>query len=149
MPKLWKLGRWFTSTKPELSSQEGYSLWAKSYGKDPNNLMLYLDQELMDEFLSEISLNDQRVLDVVCGNGRYWARIGSYGPRKLVGCDISGEMLSELTTNFPDAEVYQINDHILPFASESFDVIVSTLTLGHIPDLPAAFKEVPWIPNLP
>lgn len=69
------------------------------------------------------------VLDVGCGDGKLTRRLQERGPVTLVGLDSSAQALSRL----PFAGV--IGDaQALPFAPSSFDLVMSTDALEHMPD---------------
>jgi len=119
-----------------------YDIWAEEYDRQPHNLMLKLDEELLDHFLPSFSLKGKAVIDIGCGTGRHWAKINEMHPRKLTGFDISLEMLKKLKKKFPGAECYQVQENsILPYAENSIDMIISTLTMAHLPDPVNALSE--------
>ena len=78
------------------------------------------------------SLQGLNLLDVGCGTGttdRYLApRV-----RKLHGVDISEEMLVKAQRNVPKAKFAWYDGEKLPFADESFDVVVAICVLHHVP----------------
>ncbi len=90
------------------------------------------------EILEEIvrprlgSLQGLSLLDVGCGTGttdRHFApRV-----RKLHGVDVSEEMLVHATRTVPTAEFSWYDGEKLPFADESFDVVVGICVLHHVP----------------
>ncbi len=86
------------------------------------------------------SLQGLNLLDVGCGTGtsdRYLApRV-----RKLDGVDISEEMLVKARLNVPKAEFTWYDGEKLPFADETFDVVVAMCVLHHVP-VPKRIKVV-------
>lgn len=125
----------------QLSPQKGYDLWAPHY-QSGDNLMHVLDRQIVENLLSNIPLRDKKVLDFGCGAGRHWPLLEASSPAKIVGCDISAQMLSELQKKFPRAEVHQINSEKIPFLNrQSIDLLFSTLTIGHLPKLFPYFQE--------
>lgn len=79
------------------------------------------------------------VLDVGCGDGKLTSRLKALGPLTLVGLDSSPQALSRLPFDsvLGDAQA-------LPFASSSFDLVMSTDALEHMPDAQqaAAWQEL-------
>jgi ubiquinone/menaquinone biosynthesis C-methylase UbiE len=128
---------------PEKSEKEAvaaYDLWAPAYDCQPDNLMLYLDEEVFDQLLHLVSLENKVVIDIGCGTGRHWKKMLDRGPAQLVGYDVSDGMLTELKKKFPGAQVQIATDNILSgVRDESVDVLVSTLTIAHIEDIESCF----------
>src|SRR5579872_6534572 len=125
-----------------LAPVDAYRLWAGSYDAQPDNLVLSLEDELFRSLLGRLSLTGARVLDIGCGTGRHWQALLAQKPSSLIGVDVSREMLDRLRDKFPDATLHHVVDDRLPFIDDhSVDVIISTLTIGHIADLSAAITE--------
>lgn len=80
-------------------------------------------------FLNEMSGRDksQLILDVGCGGGRHY--FAEYG--RVIGIDPVPELL-QISKAIYD-EVYQASATQLPFPDESFDYVVSSDVIGHIP----------------
>ena len=85
-------------TEPEMA----YDLWAVSYDSQPDNLMLALDEEVFYGLLNHININNKLIADVGCGTGRHWKKILDNEPKKLIGFDVSEEMLKMLQQKFPE-----------------------------------------------
>jgi len=120
---------------------EAYDIWAENYDAQPGNLMLDLDEILFTKLLSGLSLENKTVVDIGCGTGRHWGKIFQQSPASLTGFDVSPGMLEKLTTKFPEAKTYVIMDnHFEDIADDTYDVILSTLTVAHIKDIESALK---------
>jgi ubiquinone/menaquinone biosynthesis C-methylase UbiE len=107
-------------------------------------LTSYWDDDFFEFVRSEFSSGD-RVLDVGCGPGSnwpQWKRLES--PAMVVGVDISERMIEEARRRHPDGRFEVARIHELPFPDGSFDVVIASAVLHHIPDehLPAAFAEL-------
>jgi ubiquinone/menaquinone biosynthesis C-methylase UbiE len=124
-----------------LPAEQAYDLWAGTYDEQDNNLLMHLDHELM--FGSEeTEWHGRRVLDFGCGTGRHWQTLLGLGVQRLVGVDLSTQMLQKLKDRFPHAEAHQIRDERLPmFADGELDVMLSNLTIGYVRDLRPLFGE--------
>ncbi|HTR31366.1 MAG TPA: class I SAM-dependent methyltransferase [Puia sp.] len=128
--------------RPETEPAAAYDIWAHAYDSQPDNLMLALDHSLCGELLSPIPLAGKTIVDVGCGTGRHWAAIFSQSPGRLIGYDVSRGMLDRLRSKYPDAETCLLSGTALSgLGHSSCDLVLSTLTVAHIPDLPAALAE--------
>jgi ubiquinone/menaquinone biosynthesis C-methylase UbiE len=86
---------------------------------------------------------DGRVLEIAVGTGR---NLAFYSPGiSLVGIDISDETLAFARRRAEDVafdvELQRGDAQNLPFEDESFDTVVSTLTMCNIPDYSRAQRE--------
>ena len=125
----------------KLTSQEAYRLWSEFYDNQPDNVVLYLEGKLFSEMISEIDIANMKVLDIGCGTGRHWQEILGHKPLKLAGVDNSNEMAEKLKKKFIDAEVIiSENNSLKKFDDVSFDIIISTLTIGHIKNIEDYFR---------
>jgi ubiquinone/menaquinone biosynthesis C-methylase UbiE len=90
--------------------------------------------ELLEEIVRPRlgSLQGLALLDVGCGTGttdrHFVPRV-----RKLHGVDVSEEMLVQARRTVPTAEFSWYDGEKLPFADESFDVVVGICVLHHVP----------------
>lgn len=82
-----------------------------------------------------------RMLDVGCGEGRF-CRMTSPRVTERVGIDPTVALLAEARARDPQGTYREARAEALPFADESFDLVVSYLTLIDIPDLDAAVAEM-------
>ena len=129
-------------TVRRLSSCDAYRLWSAFYDDQPDNVVLYLEEKLFTEMISAVYINNKNILDIGCGTGRHWREILDKKPVHLTGVDNSKEMLNRLIEKFPGADVAVSENNLLEkFRDKSFDMIISTLTIGHIKDIEKYFKE--------
>jgi ubiquinone/menaquinone biosynthesis C-methylase UbiE len=126
----------FSSSIREKNPEEAYNIWAKNYDAQPGNLMLDIDEMMLEKLLKNTSVSNRRIADIGCGTGRHWLRILAEKPSELVGFDISEGMLMRLKEKFPQANTKRItNDLFSDIPDNSFELIISTLTLAHIKDI--------------
>ncbi len=85
-------------------------------------------------------LDAGNVLDAGAGTGLYRAVIESSGHR-AIGLDISKEMLLVQRRTHPEAIQVQGSLDALPFRDSSFDYVLSTRVLTHVPALLLVFRE--------
>jgi ubiquinone/menaquinone biosynthesis C-methylase UbiE len=103
--------------------------------------MLDMDEKLFADLLNMIDLRGKSVADIGCGTGRHWHKLYKTSPASLTGFDVSAGMLSRLKHKFPDAGVYQNKDNLFAdVPTDTFDVIVSTLTVAHIKHIDEALR---------
>lgn len=98
-------------------------------------------RHLLDRLLGELDPRPTwRVLEIGTGTGANLPVLARLGVRQVVGCDLSAEALrySRDTSGLPFA---QADASRLPFASNSFDVIVAADVIEHVDDDGAAVHE--------
>jgi SAM-dependent methyltransferase len=89
----------------------------------------------------------KRILEVGCGRGVALAPLAKLcRPARLVGLDIDGELLAEaeerIKTRHVQAELYQHDVRLMPFADESFDLVIDFGTCYHITQPERALREI-------
>jgi ubiquinone/menaquinone biosynthesis C-methylase UbiE len=86
----------------------------------------------------------QRVLDAACGTGVVACVAADHvaGHAAITGVDLSRNVLRVARRLRPDIDWQQGNTVSLPFADESFDVVLCQAALQFFPDQPAALREM-------
>ena len=125
-----------TSAEPAAPTLAAYDLWADTYAAEPHNPLMSAEQKAMLELLPDV--RGRRVLDLGCGTGRYARLLAAAHAAEVIALDMSAPMLRQVTTGTR----ILANMTQLPFARDSFDVVVSGLALGHAPDLDLWMNEV-------
>lgn len=87
-----------------------------------------------------------RVLELGCGNGSMWSDPKAFLPAdaSLLLTDFSAGMLEAAKSNVPAQEnitFEQADIQCLPYADDSFDLVIANMMLYHVPDLPKALSE--------
>jgi len=129
------------SAVTEKSVVEAYDIWAENYDSQPDNLMLHLDGKLFSQLINNVDIKGKQVADIGCGTGRHWPLILSKQPASLTGFDVSGGMLKKLNEKYPQAHTHIITNNLFSvIPDETYDVIISTLTVAHIEDIDEAMQ---------
>lgn len=101
--------------------------------------------QLVREKIGDVS--GLRVLEVACGRGGYARELARAGAN-VTGCDFSHAALHAAGAKFsageaaPSATLIQADAQSLPFADDSFDLLVSCETVEHLPEIQRAFSEM-------
>jgi ubiquinone/menaquinone biosynthesis C-methylase UbiE len=119
----------------DAATREAYGHWAPLYPPEPHNPLMRAEQRVMLEYCPDVS--GRRVLDLACGSGRYARIFEQRGAAMVIGLDFCLPMLGQVRgAHRVCASMMQ-----LPFAADTFDVVVSGLAVGHAPDLHAWMYE--------
>jgi ubiquinone/menaquinone biosynthesis C-methylase UbiE len=84
------------------------------------------------EFLAEHTAPGMRVLDIGCGNGRFYPLLEKRDIQ-YTGLDSSPRLLHEAQNAFPTTSFIEGDATALPFPDRSFDIAFSFAVLHHIP----------------
>lgn len=128
------LRRWW-HCPVHLTSQAAYRLWSEMYPPHAHNPFMVLEEALMLQHVPVVQ--DQTLLDLACGTGRYTRLLRERGAQML-SLDHSLEMLRRGTA--PQAAQAEMT--ALPLAAGSVDGIVCGLAIGHVADLQGALGEM-------
>lgn len=103
----------------------------------------YLREKAVRRFLERLPVSGSSVLELGCGPGGNLRALGARGPARLVGADISLEMV-DLARSNTEAEVVWLDGSGLPFADQEFDCAFTMTVLQHNSDhaLPAVIAEL-------
>ena len=125
----------------ELSPRDGYAAWSPTYDDDGNPLIA-LEGPAVERYFGEIG--GAAVLDVGCGTGRHTRALAERGA-KVVALDQSPEMMAVARRKLVGYAVSWVRHALpdrLPFANETFALIVMGLVAEHVADLATVMREV-------
>ncbi|MBR6365451.1 MAG: class I SAM-dependent methyltransferase [Lachnospiraceae bacterium] len=88
-----------------------------------------------------------KVLELGCGTGSMWVGKGELVAKcsQLILSDFSAGMLEQTKSTLADLEgiEYQVIDiQNIPYADQTFDVVIANMMLYHVPDLERGLREV-------
>jgi ubiquinone/menaquinone biosynthesis C-methylase UbiE len=127
----------------KMSLQSKYDVWhQRIYDANPSHEDASSPwYELVREYMGGIA--GLRVLEVACGRGGFVRELARAGAH-VTGCDFSSAALRATSTKLAaldsqcSASLIQGDAQNLPFADNSFDVLVSCETIEHLPDVQSA-----------
>src|SRR5262245_51422385 len=97
--------------------------------------------ERLADRLDDVTRKFPQTLDLGCHGGEIAAALrGRGGIETLVQCDLSTAMARRATSNGRAALV--ADEELLPFAPESFDLVISNLSLHWVNDLPGSLLQI-------
>lgn len=122
---------------PTVSVEDGYRDWSTTYEDTVQDEM---DLALLRR-VESVVWNDRDVLDLGCGTGRTgaWLREASVG--RLIGVDLTPEMLDRARARgvFDELHLGDVRQSGQPHAA--FDVVTSCLVDEHLEDLAPLYAE--------
>jgi malonyl-CoA O-methyltransferase len=119
----------------DLDALAAYERWAETYPPTAHNPLMRVEQRVMLESLPDVQ--GACVLDLACGSGRYTRLALERGASRVVAADFSPAMLRKVT----GASRVRAGLTSLPFATRTFDLVVSGLAVGHASDLQTCLRE--------
>jgi SAM-dependent methyltransferase len=117
-----------------ISATAGYALWARTWDATPSPVVALEHRVLLPRIER---FHARRVIDVGCGTGR-WA-----SPLAAIGVDISPAMLA-IAADKPGlrGRLAAADATALPIRTAAADLVLCTLTLGHVRSPLAALHEL-------
>jgi len=123
-----------------VSVREGYALWAASYDRRPNPLLV-LEERVMESMLPTVV--NRRVLDVACGTGRWMNRLAACGAASVFGLDFSLQMLHcALGKTSLQGRLLQADCRQIPILSGTIDLALCSFVAGYLEDLKSLMREL-------
>jgi ubiquinone/menaquinone biosynthesis C-methylase UbiE len=124
------------STNFAAETLAAYERWAPLYPPAAHNPLMRAEQCAMLEQWPAVE--GRRALDLACGTGRYSRLLAQARATRIVALDFCLPMLRQVSAaTRVCASMMQ-----LPFADQSFDVVISGLALGHASNVYAWMTEV-------
>jgi malonyl-CoA O-methyltransferase len=144
-----------------LAPAAAYALWAASYPPHAHNPLMLAEERAMLELLPS-DLGGRAVLDAGCGSGRYLLHALNRNARRMLGVDLSAEMLTRASAELKsvreqlkenavagssqfsilNAQFIQASLDAIPVRDSWADLTICGLTIGHIERLDTALAEL-------
>jgi len=119
-----------TKRKKTYKTYDSYAFcWAKRL-KDGNLAHEFLEKPAMYARLPK--LKGKTVLCLGCGSGEECRYIKSLGAKRVVGIDISRDLVAYAKKKISNVEFYLMDIRKLDFPKNSFDFIYSSLTMHYV-----------------
>jgi malonyl-CoA O-methyltransferase len=106
-------------------TRTAYQRWAPLYPPVAHNPLMRAEQQAM--LLHWPAVAGLRVLDLACGTGRYSRLLEEGGAAEVIALDFCVPMLMQV----PSGRKVCASMMQLPFAADTFDVVISGLAVGH------------------
>lgn len=132
---------------PILEPIEAYALWAPSYPPYAHNPVMLAEERAMLGLLPQ-DLSGRNVLDAGCGTGRYMRYAMQRGAARVLGVDLSRDMLLradvELRNEHRRVPVVLLRGGLdaLPVADAWADLTICGLAVGHVEQLEPVLAEL-------
>jgi len=92
-------------------------------------------------FLKHVKKNQDTIVDLGCGTGRIFNALKMHSKR-IIGVDISTEMLAEAKKSHPEAELYQADFNDIPLPENTADVVICLGTFHLTEQHQIPFREI-------
>lgn len=130
-----------------LMPAEAYALWASSYPAHAHNPVMQAEERAMLGLMPD-TLHGEAVLDVGCGSGRYMLHALRRGAARVIGVDLSPQMLARADAELAswrtgaDIELVQGSLAALPVPDARANLTICALVVGHLENLQQALAEL-------
>ena len=110
-----------------------YPDWSNTYGQynPPVGLLAFLEQ----------LPRDTRILEIGAGGGFTLERLHDLGFSRLSGLDLTESTLAAMRSRVPSANLVAADGETLPFRDGSFDILLSSDVVEHLPELEKHLAE--------
>ncbi|WP_020060184.1 class I SAM-dependent methyltransferase [Bacillus sp. 123MFChir2] len=112
-----------------------------------DNKYTYTNRQATDSWTHMIQnivdVKEKRVIDIGCGGGIYTKQLALMGA-EVIGVDFSNQMIQaakENCTHISNASFTQGDAYNIPFADETFDIVLSRAVIHHLDHIPKFFQE--------
>jgi 2-polyprenyl-3-methyl-5-hydroxy-6-metoxy-1,4-benzoquinol methylase len=84
--------------------------------------------------MADLKIRDARILEAGCGTGWLSDKLSEFG--KVTGVDLGSKIIETAQLTYPQVDFRSGDVHTLDLPVNSFDVIVTSEVLSHVPDQP-------------
>ncbi len=114
--------------------------WAKKIRSGENTAHTYLEKPAMHKKIT--NLKGKNVLCVGCGTGEECQHLLKLGAWRVIGIDISEELINIAKKTFPKIDFQVADVEHLDFSTEEFDFVYSSLVMHYLKDWSPALKNI-------
>ena len=136
----------YRKTMEKICSYQPKEYWEKrAKNWIPQAANMVTENADVKEFLDEIK--PRSVIDIGCGDGRWYQFLKDNGVEKYKGTDISGNLINAAKVRFPGVDFQEVKVEDMQPEAEKFDLAFSYTTFEHIveKDIEQAVKAVKGI----
>ncbi|MGA9465819.1 MAG: class I SAM-dependent methyltransferase [Terracidiphilus sp.] len=94
----------------------------------------------IDAAMSELKIQDAKIMEVGCGTGWLSAKLSDYG--HVTACDIGKEIIETAQKNYPQVKFHSGAIESIELPTNYFDVVVTSEVLAHVPDQTAFIERL-------
>lgn len=105
----------------------------------------YMERQIDSDFtnyLKKFIKKGDKVLDLGCGPASLWYRFIKIKSIDLIGVDISPNMIGVAKKLYPNNKFKVGDTENIPFKDKTFDVVICSSVLHHLPKTNDSFKEI-------
>lgn len=113
---------------------EEYPEWANTYGN-------YNPPRALLQYLSSLD-RESTILEIGAGGGFFLESLREQGFQNLTGSDITVTALREMSRRAAEMHVVAADAESLPFADQSFDIVISSDVIEHLPRVQDHLRDV-------
>ncbi|MEI4800709.1 class I SAM-dependent methyltransferase [Bacillus sp. NPDC077411] len=113
-----------------------------------DNKYTYTNRQATDSWTHMIQnivdVKEKRVIDIGCGGGIYTKQLAMMGAAEVIGVDFSNQMIQaakENCTHTSNVSFIQGDAYNIPFADETFDIVLSRAVIHHLDYIPKFLQE--------
>lgn len=137
----WVTGNTRNTAAMKKRMKAGYEGTFTDYVKSYDKVGIETYNKIATELIKELDLKGKNVIDVGCGTGALSLLAIERGTSKIVCGDVSDFMLSQCQAKAKaqgygtcQFEVRQLDGESIPFDDNSFDLAISSMVLGLVPN---------------
>ena len=90
--------------------------------------------------MSDLKIHDAKIFEAGCGTGWLSDKLSEFG--KVSGCDLGSKIIDTAQANYPHVQFLSGDVHTLNLPVGTFDVVVTSEVLSHVPDQPAFIRRL-------
>lgn len=114
--------------------------WTKRIRSGKNYAHSHLEKPAM--YGKILNFKNKTVLCIGCGSGEECAHLMSLGAKKIIGIDLSRELIAIAKKSYPNIEFLVMDMAKLKFPNSSFDFIYSSLAMHYLKDWRPTLKSI-------